>query len=352
MWRRWVLAALALVSGLAPVRGSGSAAIDAQVKQFMAGTKVPGLTVAVATGGQLRWSRGYGLSDVENSVPAKAATVYRTASVAKPITAVAAMQLAEQGLLDLDDAVQKYLPKFPVKPWPITTRALLAHLGGIRHYANEPEIHSTRHYANLTDPLEIFQRDPLVAEPGTAFHYTTYGYVVIGAVIEAAAGKRYSELVRERVFKPAGMMHVQSDDVYAIIPNRTRGYKLANGHIENCGLADTSNKIPGGGLSATAEDLVRFALAVKNGKLPKAETVKRMFEPQRLKGGRMTDYGLGWALIRDHDTALVGHSGGQQGVSTMLLMNQARGDVVAVMANLEDAPVDNLAATILRLLSQ
>ena len=215
----------------------------------MAVSKVPGLSLAIAVNGQLRWEKGYGLADIENSIPAKTSTVYRLASISKPITAVAAMQLAEHGLLDLDAPVQKYIANFPQKPWPITTRALLAHLGGIRHYNSPAEVNSTRHYLGVTEPLEIFQRDPLVAEPGTAYHYTTYGYVLAGAVIEAAAGKRFSDCLRDGIFKPAGMQHIQADDLFAIIRNRSRGYRLnPSGQVENCAPADTSNKIPGGGL--------------------------------------------------------------------------------------------------------
>ena len=252
------------------------------------------------------------------------------------------MQLAERGVLDLDAPIQKYLPSFPIKPWPISTRELLAHLAGIRHYASPAEIDSTRHYLNLAEPLTIFARDPLIAEPGTAFNYTTYGYVVAGAVLEAVAGKRFTDVLSERVFKPAGIEHMQADDSFAIIPNRARGYKRGpDGRIENCTPADTSNKIPGGGLCSTAEDLVRFALAVNSGKLLKPETVKLMFQPQHLRSGQQTNYGLGWSIVQDGASRLVGHSGGQQGVSTMLLMDTNRGYVVAVMANLEAARVDD-----------
>lgn len=351
MQRRSVLAVLTLFCWAAPLYcQQQNAGVDEAVARFMAQGKVPGLTVAVAAGGQFLWSRGYGLADVENSVPAKPSTVYRLASISKPITAVAALQLVEKSLLDLDAPVQKYLPKFPVKPWPITARQLLAHLGGIRHYSTPEEMSSTQNYQDLAGPLRIFQDDPLLTEPGLAFHYTTYGYVLAGAVVEAAAGQRFADFLRDHVFKPAGLEHIQLDNLYAIIPHRSRGYRLTSGgQLENCAPADTSNKIPGGGLSSTAEDLVKFALALKNGKLLKPETFKMMQEPQKLKNGKATDYGLGWSLFQE--PRLIGHSGGQQGVSTMLLMNPVRGDVVAVMANLQEAHAEELAVAILRIVA-
>ncbi|MCP5112202.1 MAG: beta-lactamase family protein, partial [bacterium] len=108
--------------------------VEAIVSRAMEREKIPGLSVAVAIDGEFRWSRGFGLSDVENNVPATADTMFRLASISKPITAVAVMQLAEQGKLDLDAPIRQYVPSFPAKPWPITARQLLGHLGGIRHY--------------------------------------------------------------------------------------------------------------------------------------------------------------------------------------------------------------------------
>src|SRR5437899_285533 len=111
-----------------------TAKIEAAIKALMSRQNIPGLSIAIVTDNQLRWQKGYGMADVENSVPAKAATVYRIASVAKPITAIAVMQLAERDKLDLDAPIQKYVPTFPTKQWPITTRQLLGHLSGIRNY--------------------------------------------------------------------------------------------------------------------------------------------------------------------------------------------------------------------------
>ncbi|MGH9672891.1 MAG: serine hydrolase domain-containing protein, partial [Bryobacteraceae bacterium] len=315
---------------------------------------IPMITAAVATGGELRWANGYGLSDVENNVPAKAATVHRLGSISKPITAVAALQLYESGRLDLDAPVQKYVPGFPLKPWPITSRQLLGHLGGIRHYNGEDEVNSTRHYRNLIDPLAIFQRDALVAEPGTRYNYTTYGYVLLGAVVEAASGARFMDYLRERVFLPAAMDRIRDDHPFALIPNRARGYRrYATGQLENCALADTSNKIPGGGLCSTTEDLVKFALAVRRGTLLKPETVEMMFTRQKLRDGTETPYGLGWNVPAvEGGRRIVMHGGGQQGTSTVLAMLPREGAAVALMCNLERGSLSKLGVEMLRQVTQ
>ena len=320
-------------AGLAP---AAVHAVEAAITGTMSAERIPGLSVAVMTGSELRFAAGFGQADLENAVPATADTVYRLASVSKPITAVAALQLAEQGKLDLDAPVQKYVPSFPLKPWPITTRALLGHLSGIRHYA-EGEFESTRHYNTLADALAIFQDDPLAQEPGTKYLYSTYGFTLVGVVIEAAAGTTYAEYVRKSIFEPAGMAGARVDDVFEIIPHRAQGYqKGAGGTLQNAGLADTSYKIPGGGLCATAPDLVRFAVAVWNGTLLKPETRRAMFTSQKTRDGKRTGYGLGWAVTMGrHGRKEIFHRGDQQRVTSLLYTEPDRGLAIALFANLE-----------------
>ncbi|MGB9606210.1 MAG: serine hydrolase domain-containing protein, partial [Bryobacteraceae bacterium] len=265
-------------------------------------------------------------------------------SISKPITAVAVMRLAELGKLDLDAPVQRYVPCFPQKPWPITARLLLGHLSGIRHYRGPEELLSTRHYTDLIGPLQIFAADPLEFEPGTRFHYTTYGYNLLGAMVEAACGMPFMDCLRKLVLEPAGAERIQPDDVHRIIPNRARGYRRTPaGAIENCALADTSNKIPGGGMVATAEDLVRFSLALLEGRLLKKQTIEQMFTSQRTRDGRPTGYGLGWYIAERGGRKWVEHSGSQPGAATHLLMLPDRGLVVAVLTNLERYPARALA---------
>jgi CubicO group peptidase (beta-lactamase class C family) len=309
--------------------------VEVTLSAELARWKAPGLSAAIVSDRRLVWSYGVGLADLEQRVPASTATVYRIASISKPITAVAVMQLAERGSLDLDAPIQRYCPAFPEKPWPITSRHLLAHLGGIRGYKSDDEFYSTRHYTNLTDPLTLFKDDPLLHEPGTKFSYTTYGYSVLGCVIEGASGMRYVDYVREHIFRPAGMRHARPDDVYTIIPNRARSYRRApNGELLNAPLADTSNKIPGGGFCATVEDLARFAIALQTGNLVTMTTLEQMFTRQTTRDGQDTPFGLGWVIGARHGRKEVWHLGGAQGVSTILYMRPQEGMAVALLINM------------------
>jgi serine beta-lactamase-like protein LACTB len=317
--------------------------IEELVRQEMARQKIPGLSIAVAERGRLAWSAGFGLADIENRVPVKAETVFRLGSISKPITAVAAMQLWEEGKLDLDAPVQKYVPSFPEKPWPITPRQLLAHLGGIRHYNTREEVDSTSHYTDSLAPLGVFRADPLVAEPGTGFHYTTFGYVLLGVVVESAAAVPFVEHLKARVFAPAAMETARDDHVYDLIPNRARGYALRpDGSLRNANLADTSNKIAGGGMASTAVDLVKFALAVRANTLLKPATVSVMFTPQKTAGAETIRYGLGWYVDPVGGRPAAYHGGSQQGVHTFLVMLPRDGTVVALMCNLEGTSLSNL----------
>ena len=321
--------------------------IDRIVTAQMLRAKVPGLTVAVGVRTRLAWVQGFGTADLENSVAAAPETAYRIGSISKPITAVAAMQLAERGKLDLDAPVQKYVPSFPTKPWPITARQLLAHLSGIRHYRSEEEVDSTRHYTNLLDPLRVFASEPLLFEPGTSYSYSTYGYDLLGAVVESVSGMRFLDYLRVNVFAPAGMEHTVEDNVFQIVPHRAHGYRRnLDGEIENCALVDTSNKIPGGGLLSTAGDLIRFAGALERGDLVKPATRDRMFAPQRTRDGRPVPYGLGWSLVDLDGKRWTLHPGIQQGASSCLLVHLPTGLSVAVLANLEEVDLEPLAVRI------
>jgi len=321
--------------------------IEKAVSEEMAKQKIPGMSVAAGTNFKLLWSAGFGLADLENSVPARAQTVYRLGSISKPITAVAAMQLAESGKLDLDAPIQKYVPSFPEKPWPITARHLLSHLSGIRHYGSQAEVNSTRRYTDLTEPLKIFAADPLLFEPGAKYSYTTYGYCLLGAAVEEASGMKFVDYIRQRIFEPAGMHTARHDSVHDLIPHRARGYrKTPAGTIENCALADTSNKIPGGGMVSTPEDLAKFANAIMKGQLVKPDTRDQMYTRQQNRDGTPIPYGLGWQIQEFEGRKWVSHGGAQQGISTLLVMLPAEGFSVALMANLERVVLQPLALRI------
>jgi CubicO group peptidase (beta-lactamase class C family) len=330
------------------------AAIEKAVSSFMSANSVPGIGAAVVLEGEPAWSSGFGMADLEDSAPATSSTLFRLGSISKPITATAILQLWERGKLDLDAPVQKYCAAFPQKESPITSRELLGHLGGIRHYNSDgkgdiPE-DSARHFVSMEESLQIFAADLLVAKPGTKFNYSTYGYTLLGCVLEGAASQKYVDYVRENIFKPAGMAQTQADDFFAVIPHRTRWYhKDKSGIVHNAGVLDSSYKIPGGGLISSADDMARFEAAMLADKLLQRTTRDLMWTIQTPTEGKPSRYALGWFVAEKFGLRTAGHTGGQQGTDTAFLIAPERRAGVVVLANMDSVSTNLLADEILKI---
>ncbi|HKE96516.1 MAG TPA: serine hydrolase domain-containing protein [Povalibacter sp.] len=328
---------------------------------------LPGLSVAVAKGDHV-WSAGFGSADLEQNVALDSRSLFRTASISKWLTATAALRLFDEGKLDLDAPVQQYCPQYPQKQWAITTRQLLSHLAGIRHYhgANgeprdteeqrrnldelikrEQSTQYTR-YTDIVPTLDAFKDDPLLFQPGTHFLYSSLGYRVLACVLEGAAHTPYRELMRRLVFTPAGMSATTEDDSQAIILHRVSGYARGpDNTLTRAQFRDISENLPAGGHLATAEDLVRFAAAFNSGKLVQARTRDLMIQrPKLLDGTDVPDappyFGMGTGLYygmgifvgsSPAGALLLRHTGRQPGASTELLLAPERRIAVAVMTN-------------------
>lgn len=315
---------------------------EAAVAAAISAEHISGLSLAVVEDGKLQWAAGWGYADLEGYVPFAPGTVWRLGSISKSLTAVAAMQLVERGKLDLEAPIQTYCPAFPKKPQPITSRQLLGHLSGIRHYKQGENFNSTRHYDSIASSLDTFKDDALLHPPGT-YTYSTYGYVVLGCVIEGASGRKFTDYLRENVTGPAGMERTRADDLRPVVARRARGYQvLESGELGNSELADTSNKIPGGGLVSTAEDLGRFAIALQKSVLLKPETFAQMQLPMKMSDGKDSPY-FGWSIGDKAGDKTLTHTGSQQGTSTALLMVPSRGFAVALISNTESVGMGKLA---------
>ena len=332
------------------------AQLGAAIARFMAANSIPGVSVAVVENGEVAWAAGFGSADLENSVPATAHTLYRLASISKPITATAALLLWQQGKLDLDAPVQKYCPAFPEKNTPITTRELLGHIAGIRHYKSDsqddPESGNTRHFPNpIQAGLDFFKNDALVAKPGTEFHYSTQGYTVVGCAIEGASGEKYTDYVGKNVLTPAGMAHTVVDDRFAIIPFRARFYsKDKSGAITIADLLDSSYKIPGGGWLSSADDMGQFEVAMLADRIVTRSTRNLMWTPLKPSDGKADRYGLGWGTGKDLGVLDVGHSGSQQGTSTSFMIVPERRAGVVVLINLDGGNASDLATELMKII--
>jgi serine beta-lactamase-like protein LACTB, mitochondrial len=300
---------------------------------------IPGLAVAVAVDGHLVYAEGFGYADLEERVPAWPTTKFRIGSISKTLTAAALMQLVEQGKVDLDAPVQKYVPSFPDKGAKITSRMLGGHLAGIRHYKGD-EFLISQHYNSVLDGLKIFENDPLISPPGTEFHYSSYGFDLLSAVIESASGENFLDYMQRHVFTPLGLIDTMPDENSEIIEQRSRFYDLnKNGADENAPYVDNSYKWAGGGFLSTPEDLVRFGLALLHPGFLTEDSLRLLFTSQKTTSGKETGYGIGWFVGKSQSgQRIYQHSGGSVGGTSQLILYPDSGVVVALTTNLSEAP--------------
>ena len=367
----FLVAALTPVVAPVPARAQTPAALDAAVVDSlerlvtttMTRRGLPGMSVAVASDGEVRFEGAWGLADVEHGVAAHPATVYPIASITKSFTAVAAFQLAEEGRLDMAAPIQRYVSSFPHSVPPLAVDHLLRHTSGIRHYETDsdadPEYANTRRYESPTDAVRGFADDSLLHAPGAGITYSSFAYTLLGAAIEAAADTSFMAWLEARIFEPAGLRHTMELDPRVIVPRRARGYlRTEDGELRNAAWVDPSNRLPGGGLISTAGDMARFAIALMDGRLLSAESFAAMTDSLRMAGASHP-LGAGWAIgtgnwlpERDAIAGVLWSGGNIHGATSMLYLIPARRMAIAIATNLQDqgTPLLTLADGIARLL--
>jgi len=306
------------------------------IAKDLLGRGIPGLTLAVAVDGRIVYAEGFGYADLEERIPVWPTTKFRIASISKPVTATALMQLVEEGKIDLDAPVQKYVPTFPEKNGKITARLLAGHIAGIRHYQGD-EFLMAKHYDSVTEGLKIFQDDALVAPPGTKFSYSSYGFNLLSAVIEGASGEKFLAYMHAHVFGPLGLRNTTEDQPAEIIEQRARFYtRWKDKPVQNAPFVDNSYKWAGGGFLSTAEDLARFGSALLQPGFLKPESLRLLFTSQKTADGKETGYGIGWFVGKSKSgQRIYEHAGGAAGGSSQLIVYPDSHVVVAMICNFE-----------------
>jgi CubicO group peptidase (beta-lactamase class C family) len=325
-------------AGLKPER---AAKVDETVAAKMADDGAIGLVVGVIEDGEVRYLKGYGWADRENKLPVTGRTLFRWASCSKPVTAVAAMQLVEKGLLDLDADVRTYVPEFPDPGAKITARQLLCHQGGIVHYVNGKVVATRRAYdtahpfADVVNALDKFKESPLVSQPGAKYSYTTHGYILLSAVVQRAGRQPFAEQVRGRIAKPAQLTTLQPDYPWVPLPERTQGYRKRGPEVVLSADTDVSWKLGGGGFISSGSDFAGFAAGLINRRFVNEATETDMWTPQKLADGKATTYGLGFGVDTKDGRLRVSHSGAQEKTRTQLTLYPRERRGVVVMTNSE-----------------
>ena len=315
---------------LSEVRGEAEAAMQAQT--------LPSISVAVWSEGQVS-SFAMGWADVEHKVPATPESLYRLASISKPITAVAVMRLAQSYRLGLDARAEIFCPAFNGHP-EVTARMLLGHRSGVHHYKSDDAAQNTRHFATINDAVRNFAADPLEFTAGRHQLYSSYGFTVLGCEVEGASGTDYARYVQHKVLRPLHMKRTIVDDERVEQPDRVQFYTLKDGKLAPAHALDTSDRLPGGGWLSTPSEMVEFASGVEH--LLGPEWTHLMWRETSRPGEKM-HYALGWELGTVEGEFMVAHGGSQAGTSTYLMLVPKRKVAIAVFTNRDGADVHAVA---------
>jgi CubicO group peptidase (beta-lactamase class C family) len=316
---------------------------------------LPGLSVAVGTGDGIVWAEGFGWADLDNQVPVSPDTRFRIGTASIALTSAAVGLLLEQDRLRLDEPIRTYVPEFPEKQWPVTLRQLMGHRAGVRNDAGD-EGPLGEHCERTVEGLQLFGEKPLLFEPGTRYRFSSFGWILVSAAVEAAADEPFLNVMRTRVFEPLGMNDTRPDSATGPVRHRATSYFPRFGADPRYGLhltrpIDYSCYAGSNVFLSTPSDLVRFGLAINGGQLLRPATVQLLQTPQRLSSGEETGYGLGWDVetvtLGGAPARWVGHDGTSMGgMVASLVTFPEHGLAVSVMSNIAYAEVEALAVRI------
>jgi CubicO group peptidase (beta-lactamase class C family) len=295
--------------------------------------------VLVARGDEVLFQGGYGKADLELDVPNTPESVFRLGSLTKQFTAAAILQLQEQGLLDINDTVDRYLPGYPHGD-EITIYQLLNHTSGIPDYEFLESRMVYRNAVSLDELMAKFSGLPLDFMPGSQFKYSSSGYVILTAIIEKVSGQSYAEYMAEHIFQPLGMEATRYDNADTVLPGRASGYTWDGDAYHNAEFFDMSNAAGAGGLVSTVGDMYKWDHALYTDAVLSAAAREAYFAPS-VSIGEGTSSAYGWRIMDTPEHTLAVHGGEVNGFVTFVIRDPATQLYVIVLSNVENpAAVD------------
>ena len=328
------------------------------VRSALSKQNLPGLSVAVAAGSEMVWAEGFGWADLDKRVPISPQMRFRIGSASTALTSAAVGLLLEKDRLQLDEKIQTFVPEIPEKDWPVTLRQLMGHTAGVANDGGDEGPLFTQRCERPVDALQFltgYERE-LLFEPGARYHYSSYGWIMVSAAVEAAAEEPFFTFMQKQIFEPLDMDDTIADSATEPIPNRATSYFPRFAADPRYGLhlmrpLDYSCYAGSSAFLSTPSDLVRFAVAINSGQLLQPATVQLLQTSQRLASGEETGYGLGWDLetvaMAGKQTRTIGHHGDSLGGRAASLMTfPEHGIVVAVTSNISYADTSGVALQI------
>ena len=300
---------LACGNAQAPKAPDLSKRVDGLAQRLLS-RNIAGISVAVALDGKVVFARGYGLANLQHSVPVTPDTVFHIDSISKNILSAVLLQLVDEGKLNLDDDVTKYVAEAPTQGRRVTVRQLLNHTSGIYSFTSLPEAEANERL-DLTHEqvLALFRNKPFDFQPGTAWRYNNSGFYIAGMVVERVTKREYGDYVREHVFQALGMSSARMCDARSVVPHLASGYDRDHGSLVNAAFLSWKLPFAAGAICATATDLLKWQAALDEGRVLRESSLRVMRTPTTLADGTRVDYGLGTRLGLLGDHRVLGHTG-------------------------------------------
>lgn len=270
----------------------------------------PGATALVAIEGEIIYHKAFGMANLELDVQMETDMVLEIGSITKQFTAVSILMLMEEGKLDLDDDITRFIEDYPTHGHHISIHHLLTHISGIKSYTSMESWPPV--WRKDFEPMELidfFKNEPMDFAPGEKFSYNNSAYFILGYIIEKASGQTYEEFIEDNIFKPLGMNASRYGSNSEIIKKRAYGYQKQAGFV-NAEYLSLTQPYAAGSIMSTVEDLYIWNRAILSNTLVKKESIEKAFRNYELNNGEPINYGYGWFLNEINGSPTIEHSGG------------------------------------------
>jgi CubicO group peptidase (beta-lactamase class C family) len=337
----WTFALWSILSAAQPKSNNQDTANFDKVLSEQFNAEAPGAAVLVARKGEIIYAKAFGKANLELDAPMQADHIFRIASITKQFTAIAILQLLEQGKLSLQDDITRFIPDYPLQGTKITIEQLLTHTSGIQDYSlMKNNTQRERQDFTPAEMISYFRNQPLRFTPGSKWEYSNSNYYLLGYIIERITGRTYAEYLQENFFTPLGMTNSSYADDIKIIKNRAYGYTQDDNGFQNAAPISMTQPYAAGAIQSTVADLFRWHQAVYGYRLIKKETLDKALTSHKLNDGTATAYGYGWRLGSVYDSPSVWHGGLINGYRSMELYLPKEEVFVAVLTNCDCSSVE------------
>jgi serine beta-lactamase-like protein LACTB, mitochondrial len=311
----------------------------------------PGLSIAVGINDKIVWSEGLGFSDVANKVKVSENTTFPYYSLSKSITGIALAKLVSSGQLDITKYASYYLPNLPLHYKNVTVAQLIGHSAGVRHYKKGEWMKISKgNCITASESFATFINDPLVQEPGTAFQYSTFGYVILSNIIEAITKTPYNNFIEKEICNPIGVTDIALDQTDKSNINKSIYYENWNNEKSKAKVADDVNnscKMGGGGLTGSAKSLVMLHLSILNGKILNEKAKNIYYTSLPDNNGQSLKYSFGLKIAEKDGSSYFSHTGSGLGGNGVILIYPDKKAVIVILGNIENNSMNAVAGKVL-----